>query len=108
MSSATITREGDVLAIQGDLVFTTILKVLAESKPLLAALPVWTIDLGGVRHADSAGLALLTAWFRQARLQQTSLCFYNIPVQMQKIINVSGLSDILPIQAAASTCVRKL
>jgi len=55
------------------------------------------IDLAGVPRADSAGLALLVCWVRQARQRNMRVVFRNVPGQMLKIADVSGLSTILPL-----------
>ena len=54
-----------------------------------------TIDLQQVTQADSAGLALLIEWLRQARKANVSLSFSNIPPQMLVLIRVNGLQDTL-------------
>ncbi len=55
------------------------------------------IDLAGVPRADSAGLALLICWVRQARRHNTRLVFRNVPDQMLKIAGISGVNTILPL-----------
>ncbi len=55
------------------------------------------IDLAGVPRADSAGLALLVCWVRQARQRNIRVVFRNVPEQMLKIAGVSGLSAVLPL-----------
>ena len=97
LNTTTITREGTQIVIRGDLVFDTALQVLSDSRSLLALSAAWNICLAHVPHADSAGLALLIFWFRQARVQNKTVCVSDIPVQMQKLINVSGLNYILPL-----------
>ena len=60
-----------------------------------------TIDLAGVTQADSAGLALLIEWLRQAHSAQCNVRFTNIPPQMQVLIRVNGLQDTLIADKAA-------
>lgn len=55
------------------------------------------VDLRGVERADSAGVALLVAWMRQAREKQLDIRFLNMPSQMLNIARVSGLDAILPL-----------
>ena len=55
------------------------------------------VDLAGVPRADSAGLALLICWVRQARKRDIRIEFCNVPEQMLKIADVSGLRSILPL-----------
>ncbi len=60
-------------------------------------LPRLTFDLAGVQRVDSAGLALLLEWLREARRRSKEICFQNIPGQLAAIAKVSGLNDILPL-----------
>lgn len=53
------------------------------------------VDLDGVSRADSAGIALLVEWQRQARQKDRSICFYNIPPQLLAIARLSGLEAII-------------
>jgi phospholipid transport system transporter-binding protein len=55
------------------------------------------VDLRGVERADSAGVAVLIAWMRQARAAQRDIRFLNMPSQMLNIARVSGLDAILPL-----------
>ena len=55
------------------------------------------VDLSGVSRADSAGLALLIEWQRQAQGQNRSICFHNIPSQMLAIARLSGVDDLLSL-----------
>ena len=56
-----------------------------------------TIDLTGVRRCDSAGLALLIQWVREAGNQSVEISFTNLPDQLVHIAEASGLEDILPL-----------
>ncbi len=56
-----------------------------------------TINLQAVSHSNSAGIALLLEWLRQANNNNHELRFINMPVNMKAIANICGLSDILPI-----------
>jgi len=56
------------------------------------------IDLKEVTHSNSVGIALLLEWLRQANSMQFELQFINMPVKMQAIAEICGLSNILPIK----------
>lgn len=58
--------------------------------------PRLTFDLVGVTRVDSAGLALLLEWLREARRRSKEIRFQNIPAQLATIAKVSGLNGILP------------
>ncbi len=97
MAAATASRDGDTLRIQGEMDFNSVAHLWETTAALFAANPPLQIDLGGVSRANSAGVALLVAWLRQAYKQQRKLVFINVPAQMQAIIQVADLETLLPI-----------
>ena len=54
-------------------------------------------DLKQVSFSDSSGVALLTAWGREAKRLDKSIRFVNLPTQLFDIAQVCGLAKILPI-----------
>lgn len=97
MTPATAERVGDILRIQGELNFDSVAELWATTWTSLQAEPFLRIDLSGVRHADSAGVALLVEWLRLVRSHRHELVFTNIPAQMQAIIRVVDLETTLPV-----------
>lgn len=75
--------------VSGPLTFATV--------PALARTPAPTgeVDLGGVTHADSAGLALLLEWLVAARGSGWSLHYHHLPSQLAAIARVSGIAEVL-------------
>lgn len=69
---------------------------LQTGKMFNTPLPLLTFDLAGVTRVDSAGLALLLEWLREAQRRGKEIRFQNIPGQLAAIAKVSGLNDILP------------
>ena len=57
------------------------------------------VDLTKVQRIDSAGLALLVEWLRQAKRNDISIRFKNIPARMLAIAAICGLEQILPASA---------
>lgn len=53
-----------------------------------------TIDLGGLAATDSAGLALLLEWWRQAQAQGRKLAFTAVPPRLRDLIRVNGLDSV--------------
>ena len=53
------------------------------------------IDLSAVSRADSAGVALLIEWLRQAKRNNKTIRFSNMPEQMHEIATVSGVDKLL-------------
>lgn len=94
--AATAERDGATLRVSGALHFESVADLWRETGPLFAADPPARIDLGGVSHSNSAGVALLVDWLRQARSRQRDLVFLNVPAQMRAIIQVADLDAMLP------------
>jgi len=89
--------DGGRLRVSGELTFGTVAAVLRESAGLFQNdTTAFEMDLSGVRHADSAGLALLIHWLREARRNGREIVFRHLPEQMLAIARVSDLQDILP------------
>jgi phospholipid transport system transporter-binding protein len=84
--------------LAGSLTFANVPNVYAEGNALFdsdtAAL---TLDLQGIERTDSAGLALLLEWLRNAQQKNKTIRFRNIPPQLQSMIRLSGLDDILSL-----------
>lgn len=52
-------------------------------------------DLG---HGGSAVVALMIALFRRAHVKGKRICFVDVPLEISNIINVSGLTEVLPLE----------
>ena len=57
------------------------------------------LDCAGVSKSSSVGLALVLAFIRDARGVGKQLVLRNLPEDMREIAQVSGLGDLLPLQA---------
>jgi phospholipid transport system transporter-binding protein len=57
---------------------------------------VQTIDLGEVNEMDSALLAVLLAWLREARGASRTLSFVNLPESLRTIAQLYGVDGLLP------------
>jgi len=97
MAAATAERDGDTLRVGGELNFASVVDLWRATGPLFATDPPARVDLGGVSHANSAGVALLVDWLSQARDRQRELVFLNVPAQMRAIIQVADLDTVLPV-----------
>lgn len=90
-----------VLRLSGVLTMANVDAALADSEHWPES--VHTIDLSGISHSDSAGVALLLEWWRRARRRGHDLTYSHAPQQMRAIIEVSGLAQILPMAEAAAS-----
>ena len=83
--------------LHGDLSFATVPELYrAASSQWTTQMPA-VLDLADVGRSDSAGLALLVEWLRQAQSSRTALRFDHIPEQLAKLIRISGLSGTFAI-----------
>ncbi len=98
MNSVEITpQEAGGFLLTGALTFETVPALWRQSVALFDNSDSVTLDLHGITHTDSAGLALLIEWLRIARGKNRAIVFKNIPPQMMAIAKVSGLEQILPL-----------
>ena len=58
-------------------------------------------DLHQLAGASSAVMALMVAWYRYAHAHGKVLSFVNVPEGVMNIVEVSELTDLLPIEASA-------
>lgn len=89
-------RDDGRLYLAGKLSLETVPGLLAQCQSF-AGEGKLIIDLEGVERADSAGVALLVKWQRDARQQQRTISFQNIPPQMLAIARVSGVDELLSL-----------
>ena len=54
-------------------------------------------DLSELQEANSAGVALLVAWFRYAHVHGKVVAFQGVPNPLMNIIEVSELAAVLPL-----------
>jgi len=59
-----------------------------------------TLDCSAVERSSSVGLSLLLAFMRDAKAAGIDLRVSALPGDMYKIAKVSGLLDILPLEAS--------
>jgi len=101
VSEATIQRDATGrLRVSGVMSLHTVPQLWRASEELIRDAERVEIDLRGVLRSDSAGLALLVQWMRQARHAGKEVRFLNIPRQMLAIARVSSLDRILPLARA--------
>jgi len=86
------------LRVSGELSFKTVPAFVASNKNLFGSDDSIDVDLSNVSRADSAGVALLIEWQRQAQKQKKSIYFINTPPQMLAIVRLSGVDDLLSLK----------
>jgi len=94
-----IRREGRRMTLSGPVTLANVAKLLDEGRQHLEE-GVRTVDLGEVTELDSAALALLLAWLREARAKQREVAFANLPESLQTIARLYGVDGLLPLAAS--------
>lgn len=81
--------------------FTTVPELYQQSCNLLSGADAVEIDLAALDRSDSAGLALLVSWKRQARQQNKDIVLNNAPEQLRGLARLGGVEALLfPLSAA--------
>jgi len=81
--------------VSGTLDARTVAAVLEEGEARFGNGSPVQVDLAGVTHSDSAGLALLIEWLRQARLRGQQIRYANVPKQIEALATISEVADLL-------------
>ena len=91
------------IALRGSLTFASVDSLSDEARRVLSAQQDGRVevDLQGVDHVDSAGLALLITWLSAARAASVALSFRGVPERLRAIARISEVEGLLVESAAA-------
>jgi phospholipid transport system transporter-binding protein len=84
-----------IVVVKGPVTFSTAGHLLDAGQAVFGLQPGVTIDLREVTSVDSAGLALLLEWLRQARADRRAVRFVGIPEKLLAIARLSGVEALL-------------
>lgn len=82
-------------ALTGPIVFTTAGELLDAGNRLFAGNADVHLDLSKVTRVDSAALALMIEWLRQAKYTGHTLHFSGMPEKLSAIARLTGTDKIL-------------
>lgn len=91
-------NENGRIHVSGELTFETAPALSASIAEIFEAGKNLIIDFQEVGRTDSAGLALLIEWRREAAHRQCELGFENVPQQLLALAHVSGVAGLLSLQ----------
>ncbi len=98
MSEARLERTGaGRYRISGFLTYERVPEVYEAARSLFEEGVEWVVDLGGVERADSAGLALLVDWVRQARERNVRVRFERVSERLRHLAALGGVEGLLPL-----------
>ncbi len=86
---------GNVAMVSGPITMSTASALLVEGCDAING-AAKVFDLSSATDVDSAGLALLFAWLREARTRSVDLQFCNLPASLESLAAVYDLVDLLP------------
>ena len=89
-----IRLEGDSLHIDGAVTLATVPELAGAAREQLRQ-GARVIDFRGVTEVDSSAVALALEWLRQAAESGNALRFANLPVAMQNLAELYGVSELL-------------
>lgn len=93
----------EVLSLAGPLSFESLPRVLEQSEAYCARADLpdsLTIDFAAVTDVDSAAVALLLEWRREAARLRKGLIFVNLPANLVALAELYGVSGLIqPCQA---------
>lgn len=84
--------------IRGAINFETVLSLNQYASGQFPRFNRIIVDLSGVTYVNSAGLALLLEWQRNATVDGRKMEIHGIPQKLLNIARISELDEILPIQ----------
>lgn len=87
--------------LSGELDAETVPRRLRESQDWFEHGEETVIDLSDVGRVDSAGVALLLEWVRDAHVSNATLSFINAPAQMRSLIDFCALNDVIRLRGTA-------
>lgn len=90
-----IDRGNGRISLNGRMTFDTAGAILRESEPLFEKHTRIEVDLSGVTHSDSAGLALLLEWITWANHTVREIRFTGIPEKVRQIARTTEVEDLL-------------
>lgn len=91
-----IRREGPRMLVSGPVTLANVAALLEEGRRHLSE-GVQTVDLAEVSEMDSALLALLLAWMREAKSREQTLAFANPPESLVTIARLYGVERLIPL-----------
>lgn len=91
-----IQYDGHRLGIQGAVTVDNVVAVMAQVVTVIGHHDELVVDLSGITDVDSSAVSMLLEWQRQAGKEQQQLHFINIPQSLFSLIQLYGVSALIP------------
>ena len=82
-------------ALSGRMSFDTAGSILSKSEDLFEQHTLLNVDLSGITHTDSAGLALLLEWITWANHTVREIRFEGMPAKIDAIAKTTEVDSLL-------------
>ncbi len=89
--------------VHGAMTFDSVIDLWRQSADMFSGETVLRIDLAQVTHTDSAGLALLVEWMREASRRGARIDFLHLPAQMLALADAANLEQALVGKRGSAT-----
>ncbi len=89
---------GGRFRLSGELRFANVMRLRDQAARLFADHAELWVELRRVERADSAGLALLVQWAKDAAARRRPIHFVGLPPQMLAIAQACGLDRVLRLE----------
>jgi len=89
--------------VHGAMTFDSVTDLWRQSVELFSSEAVLHIDLAQVTHTDSAGLALLVEWMREASRRGGRIELSHLPTQMLALADAVNLEQVLTGKRGSAT-----
>ena len=83
--------------VDGIINFDNATRVMQLGCQFISKLQIVNINLSNLKHSDSSGLAVISAWVRYALRQKKVLKIHNMPKFLSDLGKVSNLEQIFPV-----------
>jgi len=88
--------------VNGAMTFDSVTDLWRQSEDMFSAEGVFQIDLAKVTRTDSAGLALMVEWLREASRRGARIEYLNMPEQLLSLVDAANLKDVLAGKPSAN------
>jgi phospholipid transport system transporter-binding protein len=96
-------QDARAYGVHGAMTFDSVTELWRQSADMFSGEPVLQIDLTKVTHTDSAGLALLVEWLREASRRGARIEFLHLPTQMLALAGAANLEQVLAGKQGSAT-----
>lgn len=93
----------DQLWVDGVINFENSAAVMQQGIKLINHSKIINLNLINLKHSDSSGLAVISAWIRFANKHNKILQIYNMPKFLIDLGKISNLGEVFPVVMNAGT-----